>query len=111
MPGGMMIPAGRNMPAAGRIGGLASYAASLGQVTHGNPRHLARAIIPTTSLYANSCSVSVLLFMFYFSSMNLCSHQCQDFLNPTSLSLVIVGEIEWFMPILKMNSSTRRIYL
>ncbi|KAG2576571.1 hypothetical protein PVAP13_6NG030900 [Panicum virgatum] len=31
MPGGMMIPAGRNMPAAGRIGGLASYAASLGQ--------------------------------------------------------------------------------
>ncbi|PUZ50027.1 hypothetical protein GQ55_6G026600 [Panicum hallii var. hallii] len=27
----MMIPAGRNMPAAGMIGGLASYAASLGQ--------------------------------------------------------------------------------
>jgi hypothetical protein len=36
MPGGMMIP-GRNMPTtAAMIGGLASYATSLGQVTHSN---------------------------------------------------------------------------
>jgi len=49
MPGGMMIPAGRNMPAAGMIGGLASYAASLGQVTT-RQSSSPRAIIPTTSL-------------------------------------------------------------
>jgi len=51
MPGGMMIPAGRNMPAAGMIGGLASYAASLGQVTTPTRQSSSpRAIIPTTSL-------------------------------------------------------------
>jgi hypothetical protein len=51
----MMIPAGRNMPAAGMIGGLASYAASLGQVTRQSSSP--RAIIPTSLFVCNSCSV------------------------------------------------------
>ena len=54
MPGGMMIPAGRNMPAAGRIGGLASYAASLGQVTR-------QSSSPGSRHHPNNLSVRKLL--------------------------------------------------